>query len=344
MGIWYTTREDVASAQDIQATAYSAPRIDRAIERGARAADALLHRRNFAPTIATRRFDWPGVDIDGRTLYLGADLLISVTSAVTGGVTLAPGDYFLEPTNDGPPYRRIVLDEGASAYWSNLSTPQQAVAFTGVWGWNDDSAPAGTTAEALDASETGVDVGAVPTVGVGTVLRVDDERMVVTGRGWLTTGQTTTLGAQALNVSATVSDGSAFAAGETLLIESERVLVVDVAGNVLTLKRAVQGSALAAHAGATIYASRSLTVQRGALGTTAATHSTSAAVTRWVPPAVLSELNLAYAVNDLLQQQSGYARTVGSGDNQREASGRGIRDIERDARSALGRQARTAAV
>jgi hypothetical protein len=342
MGIWYTTREDVMSAQDIKATAYSGRDIDRAIESGARAVDALLHRTLY-PWTGTRYFDLPGQASTGVRLYLDEHPLISATAVTSGGVTVAAADYFLRP-DDGPPYTRIELDRAATGYWSVGSTNQRNVAVTGLWGWTNDETTAGTTVEGLDLTETGVDGSGMPTVGVGSVVRVDDERMVVTDKGWLTTAQTSSLTAQQNAQTVAVADGTAFVSGETLLIDAERVKVVDIAGNNLTVRRAVDGTTLAVHTTATLYALRTLTVQRGALGTTAATHSTSATVYEWTPPALAGELNLAYAINNLLQRQSGYARTSGSGDNQQEMSGRAIREIEQDTQRALGRMMRTAAV
>jgi hypothetical protein len=87
-----------------------------------------------------------------------------------------------------------------------------------------------------------------------------------------------------------------------------------------------------------------LTVTRGQLGTTAATHSSSAAVARHVVPGLVQELAVAEALNTLLQKQSGYGRVIGSGDNEREASGRGLRQIREDAYTAFGRKPRKAAV
>ncbi len=91
-------------------------------------------------------------------------------------------------------------------------------------------------------------------------------------------------------------------------------------------------------------ASTRVFTQRAALGTTAATHLTAAPVLRWAVPSLAAELNLAYAINNVLQRQSGYARTSGSGDNETEYTGRGIRWLEKQALSAIGRQARTRAV
>lgn len=341
MGTWYTTREDIMSAQDIKATAYSARDIDRAIEAGARDVDRLLHR-HLEPWTGTRYFDVPGTYATGGTIYFGNRFLTSATSVVADDETISATDYFLYP-DQGPPYRKIELDKSTSATWNVGATTQQNVAITGLWGGYNDETLVGTTAEALDASETGVDGSAMPLVGVGSVLRVDSERMLVTEKSWITTGQTGSLAAQQNAQSLTVSDGTAFLPGETLILDSERVAVRDVTGNVLTVQRAVDGSTLAAHTNATIYAPRALTVQRGALGTTAATHLTSASVYEWRPPALAAELNLAYAINTLLQRQSGYARTVGEGENARESSGRGIKALEAAARSAYGQNARVRA-
>jgi hypothetical protein len=330
------------SAQDIKATAHSARDIDRAVEAGARDVDRLLHRY-LEPWTGTRYFDVPGQRSFSGKLYFGDRLLVSPTSIVGGGTTVAPADYFLYP-DEGPPYSRVELDRGDNAAWVIGPTAQRNVAVTGLWGWTNEEIQAGTTSEALDASETGVDGSSMPLVGVGSVLRIDTERMIVTDKTWITTGQTGSLAAQQNAQSLTVSDGTAFLSGETLILDSERVAVVDVTGNVLTVRRAVDGSTLAAHSGATIYAPRALTVSRGALGTTAASHLTSAPVYEWQPPALAAELNLAYAVNLLLQRQSGYARTVGEGENEREATGRGIRALEKSAKAAYGQNMRTAAV
>ena len=47
------------------------------------------------------------------------------------------------------------------------------------------------------------------------------------------------------------------------------MLITDIAGNNLIVKRQKSGSTLAAHTGSTIYAPRQVTITRGDLGTTA---------------------------------------------------------------------------
>lgn len=341
MGVFYCTREAVKAALDIKETARSDGRIDACIDAASRTVEATLHRR-FYPQTDTRSFDWPNRNYTpSYRLWLGINELISVTTLVSGGTTIAPTDYLLRRADDlnEPPYDHLEIDLSSSASFSSGGTHQQSIVVTGLFGYSDNQVAAGTLAEALDSSETAVDVSDSSVIGVGHILKVGSERMIVTGRQMLTTGQTlqTPMTDKVDSVTVAVTTGSAFHIGEVILLDSERMLIVDIAGNNLTVKRSWDGSKLATHTGSTVYASRTLTVQRGALGSTAAAHDTAAVVTRWEVPGLVQELALAYALNDLLQGQSGYAREVGSGDNQREAGGRGIAAITRDAFRAYGR-------
>jgi len=345
-GIWYATREQVKAALDAAETARNNDQIDRAVESGARSVEALLKRR-FYPWTGTRWFPWPHPRYRSAfRLWLDADELISVSSLVAGGVTVPATDYFLEPVNSGPPFTSIEIDLRSNAAFFSGSTWQRAIAVTGVFGHSADEAPAGALAEALDSSETGVDVTDSSLIGTGTIVRVESERMVVTARSMLDTGQNTSaLTASSSDEQITGIVAGQIAVGETVLVDAERMLVVDVAGTTLTVKRAWDGSTLAGHAGATdIYAPRTLVVERGALGTTAATHNTATAVARHVVPALVRDLAIAEAINQLQQETSGYARVIGEGENAREGTGRSLFDLRKDAVAAYGRQARARAV
>ncbi|MEV6181348.1 hypothetical protein [Streptomyces sp. NPDC052015] len=314
-GIWYATREDVMRALDVKLTARNSAQIDRALESASRGVEDLCHRR-FYPVQATRYFDWPSSQYrPSWRLWLDDNELISLTTLVSGGVTIPSTDYFLEPNRSGPPYSRIEIDLDSSAAYGGGDTHQRDIQVTGLFGYRNTETQVGALAEALDASETAVDVNAATSavVGVGSIVRVDSERMIVTGRQMLDTGQN--VGGSGLtilpnNVTLTVSDGTAFAVDEILLVESERMLIVDIAGNNLTVIRAWDGSVIAAHAaGVDIYAARRLTVRRGALGTTAATHADATSLHRWDPPGLVRDLTIADAINRVLQEQAGYART-----------------------------------
>jgi hypothetical protein len=137
---------------------------------------------------------------------------------------------------------------------------------------------------------------------------------------------------------------SAYTPDEVLLLDSERMLITDVS-SVLTVKRAWDGSTLAAHTAPTVYAARTLTVQRGALGTTAATHASAAPAYRWDPPGPVNALTIAEAMEQLLQEQAGYSRTVKtSGGRTVAADTSGLGALRDQVYTSHGRKARAGAV
>ncbi len=331
---WYVTREAVKAALDIKDTARNNAQIDRCCATATDQVAGLLCRQ-FDPLTGTLYFEPPRGDI----LWFGTRSLSGTPSAVTvDGVAVTVTDLLVTPY-DGPPYDGIRASTESSATLSGTLGARSIAITASVdapWGYDLIEPSAGAIAEALDASETAVDLDgpASAAVGVGSVIRVDDERMTVTARTMLTTGVTLSADVTAAraDTAITVSAGAGLSIGETVMIGAEKMTVLEIAGNVVLVTRAVDGSALTVHSsGATLYAPRTVTVTRGALGTTAATHSTAATVKVWQPPALVGELALAYALTSLGQGQSGYARTTGSGESERESSGRGLRQIQADA-------------
>lgn len=345
---WYTTREAVKAALDVKTTARSDREVDRCIAAASRTVEGALHRR-FYPWTGTKYFNWPDCNSSSYRIDFDEHGLVTATLVLSGGVEVVVGSYFLEPANDGPPYDSLELDLGDGSGFTGGDTWQRSIAITGLWGYTLDERAVGTVAEAVDGSETAVDVsaGVAVAAGVGSVIRIGNERMTVTGRRLMSTGTTVAvlLSDSKNSTSVTVADGSSFEPGEVITIGAERMLVQDIAGNVLLVQRAFDGTVLAQHSiAATVYASRTFIVQRGALGTTAATADSGATVLLWYPPGLVEEFTVAQALVYLGQRQAGYARTVGEGENQRESSGRGLMAIAKDARRAHGRMARSGAV
>lgn len=348
-GIWYATVEEIKAELDVRETARSNMRVVRALEDASRRVEGRCHRK-FFPVVATRYFDWPSRQ--GGTpwiLRLDDKELISVSTLASGGTVITSGEYNLEPVSSGPPFNRIEINLGESASFGGGDTYQRDIQVTGLWGYRNTETSAGATAEELDASETSVDVNgtASAAVGIGSIVRVDSERMIVTGRAQLATGQT--LGNALTNLNSatavTVQNGALFSAGEVILIDAEKMRIDDIAGNTLIVTRPWDGTTIAAHTlGATIYAPRTLAVTRGALGTTAAVHATGSSVALWMPPGPVRQLTIAEALTDLLQGRSGYARTAGSGDSEREASGRSLNDLRDSAYTECGRKGRVRSV
>lgn len=347
----YTTRETIKRGLDISTTARNDRQIDRCIQSGARRIDGLCHRI-FYPHVDTKYFDWPN---DQRAvpwrLWLDDTELITASSVTSGGVVVPGGNYNLEPNVTGPPYDRLEINLSTQSALSSGDTFQQAIGITGLWGYSDDDYAIGVLAEALDATETAIDVsaGAASEVGVGSILRIDDERLLVTERAQLDTAQD--LGANLTgnknDVGVQVADGTQFTPDEIITIDSEKMLVVDITGNTVTVIRAYDGTILASHtAGADIYAPRTLTVRRAAFGTTAATHDLDADINLWDVPAGIRQLNTAEAVHELMQEQTGWFRTMSASSNfggtaRRAATIEALIDLRDSVYQQYGRKART---
>lgn len=350
MSIWYATREDVKDALDAKETARANVKIDRAIAAATAAIEGLCHRR-FYPEQASRSWDWPnGQTARAWRLWLDDNELISVTSLTSGGQLIDPADFFLRRSDgrEEPPFTHVELNIGSNATFGGGPTTQRDITVAGLFGYRDDTTTVGThTGINGSATTITVDAAASAGVGVGALLSLDTERATVTARSMVTIGQTLTaaVDGQMKTIALTVGSGAAFAEGETILVDGERMRVDEIAGNTLIVRRSWDGSPIAAHdAGAPIYAPRSLRLRRGVLGTTGGVHTTGGSVLRWDPPGLINELCIAQATTNLLQGAAGYARTVGSGEGTREAAGRGLAAIRDDALTAHGRMARSRAV
>ncbi len=355
--VWYCTRESVKTALDEAETARSNAQVDDAIEQGARSVEGLCHRPDgLAPLSATRYFDYPSRTSRAPSwrLWLGPHKATSVSQLTVGGgvTTVAASDYFLEPVNDGPPYDRIEIDLGGPASLNSGTTHQRAVAVTGIWGWTEERRSVGVLTGILAASPTATAALSWTTarIGVGDVLWINDERMFITERTFVDSTQNlqTSLTASEADVTVAVTSGAAFAVDEILLIDAERMRVIDIAGNNLIVKRAQDGSQLAAHTAPTadIYALTGVELDRAKLGTTLASHAVDAVVYRWIPPGLIATLNRAYAINVLVQERVAWARAMqaAAGEAAVEFGGRGIAKLEADVIRIYGRRARTRAI
>lgn len=339
------TREDVKRALDIKLTARADDAVDRAIEAATGVVHGQLHR-SFFPTTATRYFDWP-TRSRAWILRLDQHEVVSVTRLESGGVEIPSSDYNLEPNGSGPPYTRIEIDIASQSAFASGDTTQRAIAVTGVFGYGADTAPAGALDGDITDTATTLTVTDGSLLGVGDVLLIGTERVLVAGRAMTGTGVTASaLTAATSDTAITVSSAdSAPQAGEVILVDSERMLVIDAAGTALAVKRAWDGSVLAAHdAGSAVFAERRLTVARGQLGTTAASHTDGATVGRHVVPGLVRQLAVAEAISQGLQEGAGWARQAGSGDNEREVLQRGLGVLRDQAYSTYGRKGRSRAI
>lgn len=346
-GIWYATREDVMRALDVKETARSRRQIDDALEAASRSVDALCHRR-FYPVDATRFFDWPNFQYayPWRIWFDQWELRAVPASITSGGVDIPLAACLFEPVNSGPPFSSMELRRDQPYSFGVGQTPQRDVAINGPWGHRTTETALGMLTAAVTsttATTVSVDGPTSAVTGVGSILRIDSERLIVTDRTQTSTGQTGTLTSSKSDVALTVADGTSFAADEVLTLGAERVRIDDIAGNVLTVERAYDGTVLAAHTTATIYAPRTLTVTRGALGTTADSHGNASTVYRYDPPGLVHQLTKAEAIWTLLQERSGWARmssASGSSGSGAPVSLAALNDLRSQTTTEHGRKAR----
>lgn len=375
----YCNRYEVQRSIDFSPGVDVNAAIDRAMQSAAENVDGQLHRV-FFPSDDTRWFDWPsqggtggGQYADPWRLWFDDNDLACLTSLVSGGVSIPLTATFASPVANprkGRPYfTYLELDRSQSYAFGNLGqTPQLNIAVTATWGYGADADPAGSLAADVASSDTTVTVTNGAVIGPGDLMVLGygrgsppgslpwaagvapylGERVLVTDVSAVATGLTQTgsgvTSADTSDQALTVTGAGSLNAGEVITLDSEDMLVEKITGAMATVRRAFNGSTLASHSGASVWALRQLAVDRAQLGTSAASYTTGAAVSRHRVPQLVRDLAIAESANRLLQEGSGYARTVGAGESAHPAPGIALMDLWDEVRTACGRKARSRGV
>lgn len=354
--VTYATRADVTNTLLLAPTTHNKLLVDRKLRAATRSVEGYLHVR-FYPELKTVSFDWPNYQYAGTNrLWLEGNTLISITTMTSGGTVIPSTDYILRRADhrSEPPYTYVELNTSKSSVFKAGTTSQNAVSIQGLYGYNDTdlTVPNGSLGGNITAGAGSMVVN--PSTGdfnlsAGSLLMIGTERITVLDSLMSSIGQNllNDLTAVQGDRTVTVTTGSAFASGETILIGTERMRIDDIAGNTLIVTRAWDGTTLATHslgAGSPIYGLRTFTISRGVLGSTAAAHTAADSVYSHEFPALINELTVAEAIVMIEQAGAGYARVVGAGPNTREATGKGLDDIREQAMQAYGRRNRTAAI
>jgi hypothetical protein len=373
----YCNRTDAQRSLDLKDGLDVNAALDRALTSAAENIDAHLHRV-FYPSDDTRYFDWPNQGGSGGgqyaepwRLWFDENDAVCLTALVTGGTTIPLNQVFLEPVNNPqklkPYYTYLELDRSSTAaFGGNAQSPQHAIAVTGTWGYGADADLAGTLAANVGSGDTTVTVsdgskagpgdliilgygrGSAPYPSAagyaGSIAPYTGERILVTDVAAVTSGLTQS-GAGVTTASAsdqalTWTGSGALNAGEVIVLDQEDMLVEQITGSVATVRRAWNGTTLAAHSAAAVYAFRQFTVSRAQLGTAAVADSSGANVYRHRVPPLIRDLAIAEAAGQVLQEGSGYARTVGSGESAHPAPGIALADKWDEAASRHQRKAR----
>jgi hypothetical protein len=373
----YCNRTDAQMAVDLKPGLDVNAALDRAIMSAAENIDGQLHRV-FYPSDDTRFFDWPsqggssgGQYAEPWRLWLDDNDLACMTQLVSGGVTIPLSAVFAEPVNNpqkGRPFYTYLELDRSQSYWfgNNSQTPQHSIQITGTWGYGALADPAGALAASVGSTDTTVTVTDGSQAGPGDLIILgyalgeapfptaygyagaiqpfQGERVLITGVSAVATGLTQSGGgvttAGNADQALSVTGSGALNAGEVIVLDQEDVLVEQVVSGVATVRRAWNGTTLATHSGATVYAFRQFSVNRAQLGTTASAYSSAAAVYRHRVPQLVRDLAIAESSIQLLQEGSGYARTVGSGEAASPAPGIALMDKWGEVRARHGRKAR----
>lgn len=173
--------------------------------------------RLFVPLWETQFYDAVGDHVDGRDLQLDGDLLALTALTNGNGVAYDLDDVLLVPYNSSP--KDTVRIKATGAAFTYSSDPRAALQVTGAWGYH--SAYARAWIDTLDAVK---DAGGITDSATSITVEDADE---VDARGL-----------------------PRFAVLGYYRIEDELVQVtaVDTATNILTVRRAQQGTDAAAHA------------------------------------------------------------------------------------------------
>jgi hypothetical protein len=322
--VLYASEEDVMTAMDVKTTR-SGAFIGGRLASASDTVEGQLFRR-FYPEQATRLIPWRGQ----CEVPLDENEVITVNQVLVDGLPLAEGtDYTLIRARTDDPYSKIRLADTVAG---------EVLEIVGLFGYRISER---NVADVVSITGSTLVVSDVSGIGTGALLRIGTERMTVTRRGWITSGNTNPVTLADRNSDDTLTLNATVHQGELILVGSERMLVVDVAGSTVVVDRAVDGTTLAAHTAVTaVYVQRQLTVDRAVLGSTPATPMAGDDVLLFGFPPLVVEYTLAQCLVGIQQARSGYARTVGAGENEQEASGRGLADIRRDAIRAHQRKVR----
>lgn len=376
--VCYSNRTDVQRSVDFSPGLDVNAAIDRALTTAAEKIDGQMHRV-FFPSDDTRYFDWPAQGGSGGgqyaqpwRLYLDDNDLVCMTSLTTGGVTITLDQVFVVPWSNpvkGLPYfTRIELDRATNAaFGGNAQTPQYSIAIGGTWGGGGAGAdPAGSLAASVASGDTSITTTDGSKIGPGDLMILGygrgtapypssaphagaiqpylGERILVTDVAAVSTGLTQSgsgvTTASAADQALTWTGSGSLTAGEVIVLDQEDMLVEQLVGSVATVRRAWNGTTLAAHSAATIYAFRQYSVTRAQLGTTAGSYSSAAAVYKHRVAPMIRDLSIAEAAGQLLQEGSGYARTVGSGEAAHPAPGIALAELWDEAAARHQRKAR----
>ena len=262
---------------------------------------------DFIPVIEERTF---AASETGKTPI---DPLITLTTIVDGdGETISSDDYELLPHNrawPNGPYR--FLDGPCSG----------DLVIIGPWGMWEQWESTGLTGTLAASSTTSLVMSSGAVLWPGMILLIESEQLLVTAGcgGENSPDPTAAVSLLAADMTEsddviTVDNGTEFFAGEVLRIELEDVLIRRKAGNAMVVTRGWNNTRRAQHdIDTAIYVYRTVTVERGVNGTTAAAHA-GKAISKFKIPEDVNYLTRQIAALMRMKAMTGFSGRGGNTD------------------------------
>lgn len=249
--------------------------------------------------------------------------ILSISSIINDDDILSTSDYFLigldvnQPFWPNGPYVQIEVDPDSTVLAAWYDAEPDSVQITAKRGLYEHSAAlSATVADTTQqsASQTTLKVSDGSKVSPGMVLLIGSEQESVTGWGSPTASVTALNGAITADTEVlTVDNGALLYAGETIRVEFEQMRVREIQTNSVLVWRGWNRTARVSHADdKTIDVYRTVNVERGVNGTTAAIHVNGTAISRYLAPDDIQYLTRQIATLMINKAKSGYAGKTGN--------------------------------
>lgn len=255
----------------------------------------------FVPVTASKSYDNPGGDAHNGFEFMLDPLLAVVSITDKNGNAISSDDYELYPLNrawENGPYLR-------------LKTYYDEITINGRWGLYEEWLANGLSGTLAAASTTSLVVTNGGRLWPGKVVKLEDEQILVAaGCGGenspdptTATSVTTGYATEATDI-IPVTSGAEFYFDEVIRIGDEDMLILRKDGNELIVRRGWNGTLRDEHSlSSAIKVYRTVTIERGANGTTAAAHSSAAMYEAQIPA------DLAYLATQISSLMRGKAAT-----------------------------------
>ena len=266
---------------------------------------------DFIPV--TRTFKMRG---NGKDYLYPFPPVLSLTSITNDDTALTENtDFvFMRQMWENGPYIGMerLSDSPNASNWCD--TDPDSIVIVGETGLYSRKVATGATLSATitdTAAEMTVSNGSK--VSPGMIVEIGTEKILITGWGDPTASVTTLAAAlDATSDQATMTSAADLNAGETLRLDFENVRLRAKRTNLTSLTRNWNNTGQVAHLIATaVDVYRTVTIERGVNGTTAASHASGAAISRYVVPDNVFKLVKKMAVLGINQANSNYAGRSG---------------------------------